>query len=42
MFYGENTEVSVIGYALELAIIYFPWRSHPAQFGETFDGPPTL
>ena len=21
---------------------FFPMRSHPAQYGETFDGPPTL
>ena len=42
MFYDENPKVLVIGYALELAIISFPMRSHPAQHGETFDGPPTL
>ena len=42
MFYDEIPKVSVIGYALELAIISFHRRSHSAQYGETFDGPPTL
>ena len=42
MFYDEIPKVSVIGYALKLAIISFHRRSHSAQYSETFDGPPTL
>lgn len=34
MFYDEIPKVSVIGYALELAIISFHMRSHPAKYVE--------
>ena len=33
MFNDEKSKVSVMGYALELAIISFPRRSHPAKHG---------